>query len=61
MANLWLRALEAGGRMVDNPAEEDLHGLLADMNLRHRLVILERLGLEPADQYYMQVCLRAVP
>ncbi|MFF2963321.1 hypothetical protein ACFVT1_31380 [Streptomyces sp. NPDC057963] len=61
MANPWLRAIEAGGRMVDNATEEDLHNLPADMNLRHRLVILERLDLEPADQRCLQVYPRAVP
>ncbi|MEU3355331.1 hypothetical protein [Streptomyces sp. NPDC037389] len=55
--NPWLRAIEAGGRTADNPTVEDLHDLLADMNLRHRFVIFERLDLEPADQHYMQVYL----
>ncbi|MFG2022938.1 hypothetical protein [Streptomyces sp. NPDC048825] len=57
MANPWLRAIEAGGRTVDNPTEEELHDLLADMNLRPRFVILGRLGLEPANQHYMQAYL----
>jgi hypothetical protein len=55
MVNSWLRATEAGGRVVDDPSEEELHDLIADMNLRHRYVIFERRDLEPAGQHYMQV------
>ncbi|MEU8508949.1 hypothetical protein AB0C40_30420 [Streptomyces brevispora] len=57
MAKPVLRALEDGGRAVDDPTEDALHDLLADMNLRHRFVILERLDLEPVTQHYMQVYL----
>ncbi|MFE9335115.1 hypothetical protein [Streptomyces sp. NPDC006925] len=57
MAQPVLRAIEDDGRAVDDPSEEVLHDLLADMNLRHRFVILERLDLEPVDQHYMQVYL----
>ncbi|MEU7327964.1 hypothetical protein [Streptomyces parvus] len=52
-----LRAVEAGGRIVDDPTEEALHDLLSEMNLSHRFVILERLDLEPVDQHYIQVYL----
>jgi hypothetical protein len=52
-----LRAIEDDGRVVDDPTEEVLHDLLADMNLYHRFVILSRLDLEPVDQHYMQVYL----
>lgn len=34
-----LRAVEAGGRTVDDPTEEALHDLLSEMNLSHRFVI----------------------
>ncbi|MEV5346424.1 hypothetical protein [Streptomyces achromogenes] len=52
-----LRAVEAGGRTVDDPTEETLGDLLSEMNLQHRFVILERLDLEPTDQHYIQVYL----
>lgn len=42
--------------MVD-PTEDALYDLLADMDLRNRFVILERLDLEPVDQHYMQAYL----
>ncbi|NLU68243.1 hypothetical protein [Streptomyces sp. HNM0574] len=58
MATSWLRAIEAGGRMVEEPSEDELHVLLADMNLSHPFVILQRFDREPADQHYMQACLR---
>ncbi|MFG2409564.1 hypothetical protein ACGFR8_35595 [Streptomyces brevispora] len=38
MAKPVLRATEDGGRAVDDPTEDALHDLLADMNLRHRFV-----------------------
>jgi hypothetical protein len=57
MAEPKLRATEAGGRVVDDPTEDELHDLLSEMNLRHRYVILERCDLEPRDQHYMQVYL----
>ncbi|MFD8983699.1 hypothetical protein [Streptomyces sp. NPDC059564] len=52
-----LRAIEWDGTGWDDPSEDQLHDLLADMSLTWRFVIVERLGLEPADQYYMQVYL----
>ncbi|MEU2198411.1 hypothetical protein ABZ592_35585 [Streptomyces fimicarius] len=52
-----LRAVDAGGRTVDDPTEETLHDLLAEMSLSYRFVILDRLDLEPADQHYIQVYL----
>ncbi|WP_255949919.1 hypothetical protein [Streptomyces odontomachi] len=57
MARPLLRAIDDGGRAVADPTEEELHDLLADMNLRHRFVILERLDLEPVDQHYIQAYL----
>lgn len=42
---------------MDDPTEEALHDLLADMNLSHPFVIFERLDREPVDQHYMQVYL----
>lgn len=56
MAKPLLRAID-DGRAVADPTEEELHDLLADMNLRHRFVILERLDLEPVDQHYIQAYL----
>lgn len=52
-----LRAVDAGGRTVDDPSEEALHDLLAEMSLSCRFVILHRLDLEPVDQHYLQVYL----
>ncbi|MFF2192570.1 hypothetical protein [Streptomyces sp. NPDC058157] len=52
-----LQAVEADGTTWDDPSPDQLHDLLADMNLRWRFVIVRRLDLEPADQYYMQVFL----
>ncbi|MEW1721096.1 hypothetical protein [Streptomyces sp. NPDC093109] len=52
-----LRATEWDGTSWDDPSEVQLHDLLADMNLRWRFVIVERLDLEPAGQHYMQVYL----
>ncbi|SCF72783.1 hypothetical protein [Streptomyces sp. Ncost-T10-10d] len=50
-----LQALEADGTPWDDPTEEQLHDLLANMTLTWRFVIVRRLDLEPADQHYMQV------
>ncbi|MFJ1744576.1 hypothetical protein ACIOG4_38815 [Streptomyces microflavus] len=52
-----LRAVDAGGRTVDDPTGEALHDLLAEMSLSYRFVILHRLDLEPVDQHYIQVYL----
>jgi len=52
-----VRATEAGGRIVDDPSEEAIHDLLADLNLRHRFVIVERCDLEPVGQHYIQAYL----
>ncbi|GHF77831.1 hypothetical protein [Streptomyces griseosporeus] len=57
MAEPRLRATEEGGRVVDDPTEEELHDLLSEMNLWHRYVILERCDLEPRGQHYMQAYL----
>lgn len=50
-----LRATEADGTTWNDPSEEQLHDLLADMSLTWRYVVVVRLDLEPADQHYMQV------
>ncbi|MEV4329777.1 hypothetical protein AB0K02_04430 [Streptomyces sp. NPDC049597] len=52
-----IRAVEAGGRAVDDPTCVEVHDLLADMNLSHPYVIVERRDREPAGHHYMQVCL----
>jgi hypothetical protein len=57
MATPVLRVTEADGTPWDDPSEEQLHDLLADMSLTWRFVIARRLDLEPADQHYMQVYL----
>ncbi|MFE2021532.1 hypothetical protein ACFW9O_26175 [Streptomyces sp. NPDC059499] len=57
MAIPALRAVEADGTTWDDPSEDQLHDLLADMSLTWRFVIVRRLDLEPADQHYMQVFL----
>nr|WSS61938.1 hypothetical protein OG284_12190 [Streptomyces sp. NBC_01177] len=50
-----LRAVEWDGTRWDDPFEEKLHDLLADMSLTWRFVVVERLDLQPAGQHYMQV------
>ncbi|MFE5583146.1 hypothetical protein [Kitasatospora sp. NPDC056531] len=57
MATPVLQAIEADGTSWDDPSEEQLHDLLADMSLNWRFVVVRRLDLEPVDQYYMQVYL----
>lgn len=52
-----LRAIEWDGTSWDDPSEDQLHDLLADMSLTWRFVIVERLGQEPPGQHYMQVYL----
>ncbi|MEU7278774.1 hypothetical protein AB0A69_08380 [Streptomyces sp. NPDC045431] len=52
-----VRAIEADGTAWDDPSEDRLHDLLADMNLTWRHVIVERLDREPEGQHYMQVYL----
>src|ERR1700759_479428 len=54
MANPVVRATSFLGRSRVAPNEGVLHDLLADMNLRSRFVIVERLDLEPVGQHYMQ-------
>ncbi|HEY3503920.1 MAG TPA: hypothetical protein VGN37_14180 [Actinocatenispora sp.] len=57
MAKPLLRAIDDGGHAVDDPTRDALHDLLADLTLRNRFVILERLDLVPVDQHYMQAYL----
>ncbi|MFJ6798091.1 hypothetical protein [Streptomyces sp. NPDC091268] len=57
MARTRLQAVEADGTSWDDPSEDQLHDVLADMNLSWRFVIVKRLDLTPDDQYYMQVYL----
>ncbi|MFF8288901.1 hypothetical protein ACF068_06645 [Streptomyces sp. NPDC016309] len=55
MSEPVLRAIEWDGTSWDDPSEDRLHDLLADMNLTWRFVIVRRLDREPADQHYIQV------
>ncbi|MFE7332073.1 hypothetical protein ACFU8W_45840 [Streptomyces sp. NPDC057565] len=57
MATPVLRAIEWDGTPWDDPSEEQLQDLLADMSLTWRIVVVERLDLEPAGQHYMRVYL----
>ncbi|WP_420082290.1 hypothetical protein ACN6AT_04885 [Streptomyces sp. JL4002] len=57
MATPVLQAVEADGTTWDDPSEDRLHDLLADMSLSSRFVVVRRLDAEPADQHYMQVYL----
>ncbi|MEU4087821.1 hypothetical protein [Streptomyces aureus] len=57
MAASVLRAIEWDGTSWDDPSDDQLHDLLADMSLTWRFVVVQRLDLEPADQHYMQVYL----
>lgn len=50
-----LRAREWCGRTWDDPSEETLHALLADLNLAHRFVVVERLGRRPRGHHSMRV------
>jgi hypothetical protein len=52
-----------GVRVLDDPSEEQLHDLLADMNLSCNIVIVERLGSNPVSDYgdFIQVMLNADP
>jgi hypothetical protein len=52
-----IRATEADGTDWDDPSEEKLHDLLADMSLNCRFVVVKRLDAEPEGQHYMQVYL----
>ncbi len=57
MAAPVLQAIEADGTTWDDPSEEQLHDVLADMSLTWRFVVVRRLDVEPADQHFMQVYL----
>ena len=57
MASPILRAIEADETVWDDPSDDQLHDLLADMSLSWRFVVVLRLDLEPAEQHYMQVYL----
>lgn len=57
MATPVLRAIEWDGTSWDDPSDEQLHDLLADMSLTWRFVVVQRLDLEPVGQHYMQVYL----
>ncbi len=52
-----MRAIEWDGTSWDDPSDEHLHDLLADMSLTWRFVVVQRLDLEPVGQHYMQVYL----
>jgi hypothetical protein len=49
------RVIEWSGKSWDGPSEAALHALLADLDLAHRHLVVERLDLEPAGQHYMRV------
>lgn len=58
---LKIRATD-GVRVLDDPSEEQLHDLLADMNLSCNIVIVERLGSNPvACDDFIQVMLNSDP
>jgi hypothetical protein len=57
MAKPKLRAIEWDGKTWNDPSATRLHDLLADMNMRCRFVIVERLSVKPLGQHYMQVYL----
>ncbi|MCQ4208767.1 hypothetical protein [Streptomyces longispororuber] len=57
MTDPILRATEWNGTAWDDPSDEQVHDLLADMNLTHRHVVVARLDREPVDQHYIQVAL----
>lgn len=50
-----LRARECCGRTWDDPSEETLHDLLADLNLTPRFVVVERLDRRPRGHHSMRV------
>lgn len=52
-----LRAREWSGYTWDDPSEETLYGLLADLAPTHRFVVVERLDRRPRGHHYMQVYL----
>lgn len=57
MAKPKLRAIEWDGKSWDDPSQTKLHDLLADLNMKFRFVIVERLSVKPLGQHYMQVYL----
>jgi len=57
MTNPVVRASEWSGRTWDDPSALVVHDLLADLNLRHRFLIVERMDLRPGGQHYIQVYL----
>ncbi|MGP3970418.1 hypothetical protein [Streptomyces sp. 6N223] len=50
-----VRATKAGGKVVDDPSEEQLFDLLAGMNPANPFVVVERLDRKPVGQHFMQV------
>ncbi|OAQ64345.1 hypothetical protein VFPPC_05627 [Pochonia chlamydosporia 170] len=48
-----------GDRVLDDPSDEQLHDLLADMNLSCNFVIVERL--DRGGEHYIQVALSEEP
>ncbi|MEY7972291.1 hypothetical protein AB8O38_09850 [Saccharomonospora xinjiangensis] len=57
MATPVLQAMQADGTTWDDPSADQLHDLLADLNLTLRFVVVTRLDLEPVGQHYFQVWL----
>ncbi|MFD5320669.1 hypothetical protein [Streptomyces sp. NPDC127098] len=52
-----IRARESDGTTWEAPTDEQLHDLIADLNLRHRFLIVERLASPDPQQHYIQVYL----
>ncbi|TDC25554.1 hypothetical protein E1265_06700 [Streptomyces sp. 8K308] len=52
-----IRASESDGTTWDAPTDEQLHDLVADLNLRHRFLIVQRLDSPDPRQHYIQVYL----
>lgn len=52
-----------GDRILDDPSEEQIHDMLADMTLSCNFVVVERLHTNPGskDDYFIQVALNANP
>lgn len=52
-----------GNRVLDDPSEDQLHDLLADMDLWCNFVVLDRLptNIDSGYDYFIQVALNAEP
>ncbi|MEU7136023.1 hypothetical protein [Streptomyces sp. NPDC046261] len=52
-----VRALDAGGVVVDEPSATAVHDLLADLSGNCPYLVVERTDREPTGQHYIQACL----